>query len=406
MLNLRNLFALAGLAVAAMASANVSGYGISFYMDHQQNSDLPPTDPPAIFEQATITLNTDNYFTAAELEFPTATSEEFAFAPPNFFIRGTQFDNLGDMEANRPAGDYTFRALAGPGAPQTAVLNVANYNFPDTTPYLDGGTWTAMTTTPADVDVEISWPKFGSQYSADQSTISFQLVDLTDGFVTNLIVSGFVGDIFGATIPAIYRRSGRHYFMVQTYATSYLFPSAGFGGAFAGYSFLRRNNAFFQVPASPGTIAGQLTLESVGNPQGDPVEVEILDLADNVVQTHSIFLGWMGYFAIETGLAGGPYRARFKGKHHISNSDVFDIASGVGNVALTLKNGDIDNDNSVTIFDYIELSLAFGKTRDDADFYTPGPSGFAPFQSDIDRDFEVTIFDYIILSGNFDELGS
>ena len=105
-------------------------------------------------------------------------------------------------------------------------------------------------------------------------------------------------------------------------------------------------------------------------------------------------------------MTGGPYRARFKGKHHISNSDVFDIASGVGNVALTLKNGDIDNDNSITIFDYIELSLAFGKTRDDADFYTPGPSGFAPFQSDIDRDFEVTIFDYIVLSGNFDESGS
>ncbi len=63
---------------------------------------------------------------------------------------------------------------------------------------------------------------------------------------------------------------------------------------------------------------------------------------------------------------------------------------------FALINGDVDADNSVTIFDYIELSGSFD--------LNVGDSGFVD-GADLDKDGSVTIFDYIILSDNFDKSG-
>lgn len=64
--------------------------------------------------------------------------------------------------------------------------------------------------------------------------------------------------------------------------------------------------------------------------------------------------------------------------------------------SITLLNGDVDDDNAVTVFDYIELSLAFDSS--------PGDSNWNP-RADLDGDGSVTVFDYIILSQNFDVQG-
>lgn len=63
---------------------------------------------------------------------------------------------------------------------------------------------------------------------------------------------------------------------------------------------------------------------------------------------------------------------------------------------IPLLNGDVDGDNSVTIFDYIELSQAFDTSLGDPDWNS---------SADLDGDETVTIFDYIILSQNFDRTG-
>ncbi len=70
------------------------------------------------------------------------------------------------------------------------------------------------------------------------------------------------------------------------------------------------------------------------------------------------------------------------------NSDLtFQVAG-----TWTLINGDVDGDNSITIFDYIELSQAFDTSR--------GEAGFRE-NADLDEDGTITVFDYIILSNNF-----
>ena len=61
-------------------------------------------------------------------------------------------------------------------------------------------------------------------------------------------------------------------------------------------------------------------------------------------------------------------------------------------IAMPLRNGDVDEDNEVSIFDYIILSQNFGRVVRGI--------GTDP-NADLDGDGEVTIFDYIILSQNF-----
>lgn len=58
--------------------------------------------------------------------------------------------------------------------------------------------------------------------------------------------------------------------------------------------------------------------------------------------------------------------------------------------------GDVDRDNAITIFDYIELSAAFDST--------PGHPAWNE-NADLDEDGDVSIFDYVILSLNFDKQG-
>lgn len=66
--------------------------------------------------------------------------------------------------------------------------------------------------------------------------------------------------------------------------------------------------------------------------------------------------------------------------------------NGVLSARTTLRGGDVDGDNEVTIFDYIELSAGFMSVPPDSAFN---------LAADFDRDQYITIFDYIILSQNF-----
>lgn len=63
---------------------------------------------------------------------------------------------------------------------------------------------------------------------------------------------------------------------------------------------------------------------------------------------------------------------------------------------ITLLNGDVDDDNEVTIGDYAQLSSAFGSSPGDPNWNA---------MADLDGDEEVTIGDFSLLSNNFGEVG-
>jgi hypothetical protein len=99
----------------------------------------------------------------------------------------------------------------------------------------------------------------------------------------------------------------------------------------------------------------------------------------------------------ESVATGGAVGVRAKAIHWLSSVTTCLPALNPANVDLTLRNGDCDNDNVVSIFDYIEISNAFDSVVGDA-LYSVG--------ADLDGDGAVSIFDYIIMSEHFDQMGA
>ena len=138
----------------------------------------------------------------------------------------------------------------------------------------------------------------------------------------------------------------------------------------------------------------------VGGAHGVPYTVEFRDPNTNqVLDTRQGTLsggGSVGVATIKT-TAQGTVKVRFKAWHWLSR--VFTItlpAHGSASSSTIVFNGDVDGDDEVTIFDYIDLSAAFDTSSGEANFSA---------DADLDGDGSVTIFDYIILSNNFDKAG-
>ncbi|MBS1705921.1 MAG: Ig-like domain repeat protein [Armatimonadetes bacterium] len=104
--------------------------------------------------------------------------------------------------------------------------------------------------------------------------------------------------------------------------------------------------------------------------------------------------------------ATGVVRLRVKPAHWLSKLSNPVTLSGSTNVGLlSFLNGDIDGDNSISIFDYVVLSDFFDESSADPDWNTVHGNGYKPSDADLDDDGAVTIFDYLILTNNFDLTG-
>ncbi len=104
-----------------------------------------------------------------------------------------------------------------------------------------------------------------------------------------------------------------------------------------------------------------------------------------------------GSFSLNAPPALGNWEIRVKETHWLAQTvTVNTTPASPAPIQFELANGDVDGDNNVTIFDYIDLSSAF-------DTFEGGPN-FNPM-ADLDEDGSVTIFDYVILSSNFDTFG-
>ncbi len=158
---------------------------------------------------------------------------------------------------------------------------------------------------------------------------------------------------------------------------------------------------FVQVPGSDFAVLSGTVNFADGAEKVDVMGAQILDLSDNVIAETAITLDANNNFTINVPAAGN-YKIAVKPPKYLREV----ATSSGGSITLNLLAGDIDNDGSVTIFDYIELSNVFDKSFDELDpgAWRNAPEGatIAPYESDLDGDNAITIFDYIILSNNFD----
>ncbi|MBS1706384.1 MAG: hypothetical protein JST40_10945 [Armatimonadetes bacterium] len=144
------------------------------------------------------------------------------------------------------------------------------------------------------------------------------------------------------------------------------------------------------------SIKGTCNLQEYIDPINTFVTVEIIKRGV-VVESQMTPLTVGGNYTIFTLHTGPGYSVRAKGSHWLAQRiDNVTLSSGMVTLNFDLVNGDIDRDNAVTIFDYVELSTSFDKGI--------GENGFNA-NADLDGDGFVSIFDYLILSNSFDHVG-
>jgi len=113
-------------------------------------------------------------------------------------------------------------------------------------------------------------------------------------------------------------------------------------------------------------------------------------------ETRTLLLDADGGFAVPR-VPTGQFALSVKPLSYLRRTVQVDTSEGsVLGLEIWLVNGDIDDDNEVTLFDFGALVAAFGSA--------PGDENWNP-RADLDGDNEVTLFDFGIIVRNFGEIG-
>jgi hypothetical protein len=145
------------------------------------------------------------------------------------------------------------------------------------------------------------------------------------------------------------------------------------------------------------TLSGRITLRDfVGDVTLVPVELQVRAAGSlTPLQVYTLSLNASGSYSLVAPL-DGVYDLSAKGSHWLRQTLAGVRVSGAATADFSLRNGDIDGDNEVTLFDFGALVAAFGSI--------PGDSNWNA-EADLDGDEEVTLFDFGILVANFGEVG-
>lgn len=155
-----------------------------------------------------------------------------------------------------------------------------------------------------------------------------------------------------------------------------------------------------EVSANVGLVTGRVVLQDWDFPANVSSTFELRNPADgSVVATRQSTLDADGRYSVQFNAPVGTYDLWIKPSHWLAVRRA-SVVIGTGGVALgnsSVVNGDVDGDNTVTVFDYDQLSSAF-------DSVEGGPAWDA--DADLDGDRSVTVFDFDILTRNFDQSGA
>ena len=144
----------------------------------------------------------------------------------------------------------------------------------------------------------------------------------------------------------------------------------------------------------PTTVNGTIAFADYGAPLPPMVEMEVRMGAAS--DRRAVWLGVDGSYTLPSAPAG-MLDLSLKPAHWLRRTVAVDTSFGsVQGVDIELRNGDIDGDNEVTLFDFGRLVAAFGSAPGDANWDA---------SADLDGDGEVTLYDFGVLVRNFGEIG-
>ncbi len=219
---------------------------------------------------------------------------------------------------------------------------------------------------------------------------SFQFAANTTYWLTLAGTNTTGGLDFKASLPAV-PYSGLTTVLANSFTTN--------GTTFTA-SVINQTWEIIVAGAPSQSISGNVVLENfTATPLNRLVDFEVLDSTNNIVYSaNNVPLGPGGIFSLSTVLEPGTYSVRGKGTHWLRRvvTDVVVSSSGATGVTISMKNGDVTDDNEVGPADFSSLALAFGSFLGDSN-YTDA--------ADLNGDAEVGPADFAILAGNFGEFG-
>lgn len=149
------------------------------------------------------------------------------------------------------------------------------------------------------------------------------------------------------------------------------------------------------------TVSGTLDQNGWGGGARD-FTVTVITSGGTEVKTVSV--NGDGTYSFTTTLSGSG-TVKFARRSY--NAKQVAATLGTNPVNATLVAGDVDDDDTVSILDYIFLSSNYEKDSSASDWNTPDPgaNNAAPADADFDGDGSISILDYITLSTNFEASG-
>jgi hypothetical protein len=151
------------------------------------------------------------------------------------------------------------------------------------------------------------------------------------------------------------------------------------------------------TPAT-ATLNGTVAIQgrSVGMPtMSVSLTVQLYNGA-TLLSTHTPPTNTSGVFSL-TGLPLGTYTVRIKHNQYLSVAQQVTLAGGTNTLNFgTLRAGDVNNDNQVTLADFSALSASINRVS--------GQAGYDA-RADFNGDGAISLVDFSLLSANFNQVG-
>lgn len=154
----------------------------------------------------------------------------------------------------------------------------------------------------------------------------------------------------------------------------------------------------FSVQNGGLPLAIRPTLEEFTDPSRIPLRLQIWQ-GSQLLESRKVFAMSGQDTNLRTALPSGNYRLTLQGPRFLKQTANAQIPGDVP--VFSLRNGDIDGDNEVTLQDYAYLAANFGRNEFDPNWNTPDLFDVLPSTSDLDGDGEVNLLDHAQLVANF-----
>ncbi|MDX2139444.1 MAG: glycoside hydrolase family 44 protein [Chloroflexota bacterium] len=239
--------------------------------------------------------------------------------------------------------------------------------------------------------------------SDDQAQLAVYAATRADGVLTIMVInktgapltSPLTISSFNSTTAQVYRYADSDWTRITRE------PDATISGGAVSLTYPANSITLLVVApgSTSGSVNGQVGLQ--GRTAGTsamivPLTIERIT-GGTVQSTHTPTSDMQGAFTLNP-LPSGAARLRVKAAGYLASAQDVTLAGGANAVSFgTLRAGDVNGDNSVTLLDFSALASAYNRTS--------GQPGWNA-NADLNGDGGVTLIDFSLLASNFNQTGA